>query len=63
MLEAGPYIQGFVAAAKEYDGVQLIGLESPVGVFGGSSASWITEEAFDHFMDLMLEDLQEATPG
>ena len=62
VLSAGPYVQGFVAAAREYRDVELIGLESPAGVFGGSSASWSTEDAFNHFMDLMLEDLREAMP-
>ncbi len=62
VLSAGPYIRGFVAAAGEYKDVQLIGLESPAGVFGGSSASWTTEEAFDHFMNRMLDDLREAMP-
>ena len=62
VLSAGPYVRGFVAAAREYQGIELIGLESPVGVFGGSSASWSTEEAFEHFMGKMLEDLREAMP-
>jgi len=62
VLSAGPYVRGFVAAAGEYRDVQLIGLQSPAGVFGGSSASWSTEDAFNHFMDLMLEDLREAMP-
>ena len=56
------YIAGFVAATKEYRNVQLIGLESPVGVFGGSSASWMTEEAFDHFVGNAVTDLLEAMP-
>jgi len=62
VLSAGSYIRGFVAAAREYKDVELIGLESPVGVFGGSSASWSTEDAFNHFMDRMLADLREAMP-
>lgn len=62
VLSAGPYIRGFVAAAREYKDVELIGLESPAGVFGGSSASWSTEGAFKHFMDRMLDDLREAMP-
>lgn len=56
------YIRGFVAAAREYKDVELVGLSSPVGVYGGSSASWTTEETFDHFMDAMLEDLTAAMP-
>jgi microcystin degradation protein MlrC len=62
VLSAGSYIRGFVAAAREYRDVELIGLESPAGVYGGSSASWSTEDAFDHFMDRMLDDLREAMP-
>lgn len=62
VLGAGSYIRGFVHAAAEYSDVELVGLESPAGVFGGSSASWSTEEAFDHFLGIMLEDLREALP-
>lgn len=62
VLSAGSYIRGFVHAAAEYSDVELVGLESPVGVYGGSSASWSTEEAFDHFMQRMLDDLREAMP-
>ena len=62
VLSAGSYVPGFVAAASEYQGVELIGLESPAGVFGGSSASWSTEESFDHFVGRMLDDLRDAMP-
>lgn len=62
VLTAGSYVAGFTLAAREYQGVELIGLESPAGVFGGSSRAWTTEETFDHFMDVMLEDLREAMP-
>lgn len=62
VLSAGTYMKGFVAAAREYKDIELIGLESPAGVFGGSSASWSTENAFNHFMDRMLADLREAMP-
>ncbi|MDH3441397.1 MAG: M81 family metallopeptidase, partial [Gammaproteobacteria bacterium] len=62
VFEAGSYIPGFVRAIREYDDVELIGLESPAGVYGGSSAAWTTEEAFEHFLGLMLDDLREAMP-
>ncbi|MDH4072099.1 MAG: hypothetical protein OEV41_03215, partial [Gammaproteobacteria bacterium] len=55
VLSAGSYIPGFVRAIAEYSDVELIGLESPAGVYGGSSAAWTTEEAFDHFLNIMLE--------
>lgn len=62
VLSGGSYMRGFVAAARDYQGIELIGLESPVGVFGGSSRSWNTEEAFNHYVGKMLDDLREAMP-
>lgn len=62
VMTAGSYVRGFVRAAREYSDVELIGLESPAGVYGGSSASWTTEEAFEHFLGIMLQDLKEAMP-
>lgn len=56
------YIKGFVRAADAYGEVELVGLGSPYGVFGGSSASWTTEDTFDHFMNVMLDDLRAAMP-
>lgn len=58
----GSYVQGFVDRARDYGDIQLIGLTSPRGVWGGSSRTWNTEEAFDHFIDLMLEDLRQQLP-
>jgi microcystin degradation protein MlrC len=62
VLSAGPYLTGFTAQASEFGNVELIGLESPAGVFGGSSRSWSTEETFNHFLEAMLEDLRESLP-
>ncbi|MED5420984.1 MAG: M81 family metallopeptidase [Pseudomonadota bacterium] len=62
VFEAGSYIPGFVRAIDEYDDVELVGLESPAGVYGSSSAAWTTEAAFEHFLAVMLEDLREAMP-
>lgn len=61
-LNMGSYVRGFVSESKEFGDINLVGLSTPRGVFGGSSRSWIQEEAFDHFVDLMLEDLKEAMP-
>jgi microcystin degradation protein MlrC len=62
VFNAGSYMRGFVAAAEGYSDVELVGLESPSGVYGGSSRSWNTEESFDHFVGIMLDDLREAMP-
>jgi len=62
LLRSGSYLRGFTRQAREFDDVELVPLTSPIGVFGGSSRSWNTEETFNHFLDLMLEDLREAMP-
>jgi microcystin degradation protein MlrC len=62
LLAGGGYIGGFVAQAKDYGDMELVGLSSPMGVFGGSSRSWNTEETFNHFLELMLQDLEAALP-
>lgn len=62
LLSSGGYIGGFVAMARDYGDMELIGLSSPVGVFGGSSRSWNTRETFEHFLELMLRDLRAAMP-
>lgn len=56
------YMRGFTTQANEFGDIDLIGLTSPRNVFGGTSRSWNQEEAFDHFVNLMLEDLEEAMP-
>jgi microcystin degradation protein MlrC len=60
--EGGSYVEGFVAMAREFGDVTLIGLTSPDEAFGGSSRAWTTKPAFDHFMGLMLADLRKALP-
>lgn len=62
VLKAGRYVRGFTAAMNEYQGIELVGLTSPVGVYGGSSRSWSTEDTFEHFMGMMIEDLKAAMP-
>jgi microcystin degradation protein MlrC len=62
LLSAGSYIRGFVSEAMDYGDMELVGLTSPVGVFGGSSRSWNTEETFNHFLELMIQDLQASLP-
>jgi len=62
LLSGGGYIGGFVSAAQDYADMELVGLSSPMGVFGGSSRSWNTEETFEHFLDLMIQDLRASLP-
>jgi microcystin degradation protein MlrC len=62
LLRRGGYIRGFVRMARDYGDMDLVGLTSPIGVFGGSSRSWNTRETFEHFLDLMIRDLEAAMP-
>jgi microcystin degradation protein MlrC len=62
ILQEGGYIGGFVKASKEYDGVQLVGILSPRDAKGGSSGSWITQEAFDKYTNGFAEDLKAQGP-
>jgi microcystin degradation protein MlrC len=55
-------VEGFVKVVREYGGVDLVPLESPGPVIGGSSKGWITREAFEHYAGLMLRDLRAAAP-
>ena len=62
LLSSGGYIGGFTTRAREFGDVELVPLTSPVGVFGGSSRSWNTKETFDHFLGVMLAELEEQVP-
>ena len=54
------YIGGFKTICEEYGGIELVGIISPRGARGGSSGSWITEEAFDKYSNLIADDLRKA---
>lgn len=62
VLKEGGYIGGFVKASKEYDNVQLLGILSPRDAKGGSSGSWITQEAFDKYSNGIADDLKAQGP-
>lgn len=62
VLEGGSYMGGFVHKAQEYPDMELVGLTSPSGIFGGSSRRWHSEESFEHWMDIMRADLEAAMP-
>jgi microcystin degradation protein MlrC len=62
VLKNGAYIGGFVRAAKEYDNVELVGILSPRDAKGGSSGSWITQEAFDKYSNGIVSDIKQTGP-
>ena len=62
VVRSGGYVRGFLGQAEDYGDMELIGLSSPDGVYGGSSRGWNTEETFNHFLDQMIEELEAAMP-
>lgn len=62
VLEADEYVRGFARQARDYGDIELLGITSPYEVFGGSSRSWNSEESFDHFMGLIMDDLRSQQP-
>jgi microcystin degradation protein MlrC len=53
------YIGGFKTMCEEYGGVELVGVLSPRGARGGSSGSWITQEAYDKYSYGIADDLKD----
>ncbi|MGB3862552.1 MAG: M81 family metallopeptidase [Candidatus Aminicenantaceae bacterium] len=56
------YIGGFKTMCEEYGGVELVGVLSPRGARGGSSGSWITQEAYDKYSYGIADDLKDQGP-
>ncbi len=56
------YMGGFVQVAREYDGVELIGIESPLWPKTGTGSGWITTEAFETFLGRMIDALRTEGP-
>src|SRR5215470_8043909 len=49
---------GFVKVAREHDGVELVGLESPLWPRTGTGSGWITEDAYEHFLGRQIDQLK-----
>lgn len=52
------YMGGFVQVAREYDDVELIGITSPLWPRTGTGSGWITQDAYEHFLGVMIAELQ-----
>lgn len=64
LLQSDPkgYVGGFVQAAREYPGVELTGIESPLFPKTGTGSGWVTHDAFEHFVGVMVRELQAQGP-
>jgi microcystin degradation protein MlrC len=56
------YMGGFVKLAREFDGVELIGIESPLWPKTGTGSGWVTEEAFETFVGRMIAGIKADRP-
>lgn len=56
------YLGGFVQVAREFEDVQLFGVESPLFPKTGTGSGWVTREAYEHFVAKMLEELFAHSP-
>jgi microcystin degradation protein MlrC len=56
------YMGGFVKMAREFAGVELIGIESPLWPRTGTGSGWVTEEAYETFASKMLAGIRADGP-
>src|SRR5579871_533042 len=64
LLKAYPksYMGGFVKMAREFDGVELVGIESPLWPKTYMGSGWVTKEAFETLVGKMVEGLKSEGP-
>src|SRR5437879_7904726 len=53
---------GFVKMAREFDGVELVGIESPLWPKTYTGSGWVTEQAFETLAGRMIEGLKTEGP-
>jgi len=56
------YMGGFVRVAREHDGVELVGIESPLWPKTGIGSGWVTTEAYESLVGRMLAGLTAEGP-
>jgi microcystin degradation protein MlrC len=64
LLNSGPksYMAGFVQVAREFDGVALVGIESPLWPKTGSGSGWVTTDAYETFVGRMIAQIKAEGP-
>jgi microcystin degradation protein MlrC len=60
--EPRSYMGGFVQVAREYDGVELVGIESPLWPKTGSGSGWVTQQAYETYVGRMIAQLRADGP-
>jgi microcystin degradation protein MlrC len=64
LLKAYPksYMGGFVKMAREFEGVELVGIESPLWPKTYMGSGWVTADAFETLVGRMIEGLKAEGP-
>jgi microcystin degradation protein MlrC len=61
-FDAKSYMGGFVKMAREFDGVELVGIESPLWPKSTIGSGWVTREAYESFAGKMMVELKAGAP-
>ncbi len=56
------YMGGFVKMAREFDGVELVGIESPLWPKTSIGSGWVTHDAYDTFVGRMIAEINASAP-
>jgi microcystin degradation protein MlrC len=56
------YMGGFVKMAREFDAVELVGIESPLWPKTYMGSGWVTQEAYESFAGKMIAEIKAQAP-
>jgi microcystin degradation protein MlrC len=56
------YMGGFVKMAREFDGVELVGIESPLWPKTDTGSGWVTHDAYETFVGKMIAEIIAGKP-
>jgi microcystin degradation protein MlrC len=64
LLRSGPksYMGGFVKMAREFDEVELVGIESPLWPKTYTGSGWVTRDAYETFVGRMIAEIKADEP-
>jgi microcystin degradation protein MlrC len=61
-FDSKSYMGGFVKMAREFEGVELIGVESPLWPKTGTGSGWVTHDAYETFVGKMIAEIKAEGP-
>jgi microcystin degradation protein MlrC len=56
------YMGGFVKVAREFDRVELVGIESPLWPKTSTGSGWVTNDAYETFVGRMIAEIEAGKP-